>query len=185
MQDTKRNLTDSTSGACAVFYTLPGGRKSPTLKSWSEPVQTPCESRLQWLGHVRRIEAGCIPKDPLYSELAEGSPPVRRLGLRFRDVCKRDLNRLSIPTTIWEDIAEDRVAWRLAVWQGLLTFEVTQTNALAKTRASRKQREVLPREPRTFVRAKCSRNCHSCIGLFSHSREWGPPGFPIPLPQFL
>ena len=42
MQDTRRNLAASTSGDCAVFYTLSGRRKSPTLKSWSEPAQTAC-----------------------------------------------------------------------------------------------------------------------------------------------
>ena len=32
-----------------------------------------CERHLRWLGHVRRMDKGCIPKDLQYSELAESS----------------------------------------------------------------------------------------------------------------
>ena len=98
------------------------------------------ERRLRWFGHVKRMEAGRIPKDLLYGELAEGSRLVGHPCLRFRDACKRDLKRLSISTTTWEDITEDCVAWGLAVRQGVLPAEVAWNNALVQTSASRKRR---------------------------------------------
>ena len=143
------------------------------------------ERRLRWLGHIRHMEASRIPKDLLYGELAEGSHPVGRPRLCFSDVCKRDLKRLSIPTTTWEDIADDRVAWCHAVRQGVLTAEVARNEALVQTRVSRKQRELLPREPSTFGCATYSRECHSRIGLFSHSRKCGPPGCATDVDDFV
>ena len=46
------------------------------------------QRRLRWLGHVRRMEDGRIPKDLLYGELSEGSRPRGRPRLRFKDTCK-------------------------------------------------------------------------------------------------
>ena len=44
------------------------------------------QRRLRWLGHVRRMKNGIIPKDTLYGELATGTRPTRRHVLRFRGV---------------------------------------------------------------------------------------------------
>ena len=66
-----------------------------------------CERRLRWLGHVRRMDKGRIPKDLLYGELAEGTRPVGRPRLRFKDVCKRDMKTCHINTNTWEACAEE------------------------------------------------------------------------------
>ncbi|GAA6071721.1 uncharacterized protein LOC117871822, partial [Tachysurus ichikawai] len=47
------------------------------------------ERRLCCLGHVRRMDPGCIPKDLLYGELAEGARLTGRPRLRYKDVCKK------------------------------------------------------------------------------------------------
>ena len=98
-----------------------------------------------------------------------GRPPLSAHQGRLQ----RDLKRISIPTTSWEDIVDDRAAWRLAVREGVVTAEAARNNALAQKRASRKQQDLILREPLSFVCAKCSRNYHSRIGLFSHSRKCG------------
>ena len=49
------------------------------------------QTRLRWLGHVRRIEDSRIPKDLLYAELREGRREVGCPQLRFKDVVKRDV----------------------------------------------------------------------------------------------
>ena len=54
------------------------------------------ERRLRWLGHVRRMEPGRIPKDLLYGELAECSRPLGRPQLRYADLCKRDMKNCDI-----------------------------------------------------------------------------------------
>ena len=44
------------------------------------------------------MKDGRIPKDFLYGELATGKRPTGRPQLRFKDVCKRDLQALGINT---------------------------------------------------------------------------------------
>ena len=65
---------------------------------------------MRWIGHVRRMEDGRIPKDILYGELAFGKRPRGRPQLRYKDVCKRDMKALEIDPEGWEDIAADRSA---------------------------------------------------------------------------
>lgn len=59
------------------------------------------ERRHRWLGHVRRMDKGCISKDLLYGELAEESRPVGRPRLRYKDSCKEDLKTRGIDVTTW------------------------------------------------------------------------------------
>lgn len=54
------------------------------------------QRRLRWLGHVSRMNAGRIPRDLLYGELATGSRPAGRPILRYKDVCKQDLKASNI-----------------------------------------------------------------------------------------
>ena len=74
------------------------------------------QRRLRWLGHVRRMEDGRLPKDILYGQLTSGARQVGRLALRFKDACKRDMKACDISPKRkgWEAVAEDRTAWRQA-----------------------------------------------------------------------
>ena len=65
------------------------------------------QKRLRWLGHVRRMQDGRIPKDILYGELATGSRPAGRPVLRYKDVCKRDMKTDNINPADWEAAAGD------------------------------------------------------------------------------
>ena len=67
-----------------------------------------------------------IPKDLLYGELATVTRPTGQPQLRFKDVCKRDLEALSINTDSWEVTATDRDAWRYTVKVGLSRYKETQ-----------------------------------------------------------
>ena len=49
------------------------------------------ERPLRWLGHVKRMEPGCIPKDILYGKLTESKRTAGCPLLRYKDPCKRDL----------------------------------------------------------------------------------------------
>lgn len=49
------------------------------------------QRRLRWLGYVRRMDDGRIPKHILYGELATGSRRTGRPILRYKDTCKRDM----------------------------------------------------------------------------------------------
>ena len=54
------------------------------------------QRRMRWIGHVRRMEDGRIPKDILYGELTVGKRPRGRPQLRYKDVCKRYMRALKI-----------------------------------------------------------------------------------------
>ena len=54
------------------------------------------QRRMRWIGHVRRMEDGRIPKDNLYGEIAVGKRLRGRPQLRYKDVCKRDMRALEI-----------------------------------------------------------------------------------------
>jgi hypothetical protein len=130
-----------------------------------------CERRLRWLGHVKRMDPGRIPKDLLYGELAEGSRLTGRPKLRFKDVCKRDLKRCDMDTHSQEYIADNRPAWRQSVKEGTRHAEDELTAAAIAKRSRRKERSQNPQQPTCFSCTRCGRDCHSHIGLHSHSRK--------------
>ena len=68
------------------------------------------QRHMRWLGHVTPMEDSRIPKDLLCGELATGKRPTERPQLRFKDVCKRDLQALGINSDSWEVTATDRDA---------------------------------------------------------------------------
>ena len=55
-----------------------------------------CKRRLRWIGHVRRMGNGRIPKDIMFGQLKDGNRPKGRPRLRYKDVVKRDLKKTDI-----------------------------------------------------------------------------------------
>ena len=130
------------------------------------------QRRMRWLGHVVRMDAGRIPKDLLYGELAQGKRPRGRPQLRYKDVCKRDIKALSIDQNTWEAIALERSTWRRTVRSGLSLFEDSLSQLQEERRARRKATTAQPyKEVSKFICAICHRDCHSRNGLISHSRR--------------
>ena len=134
------------------------------------------QCRIRWLGHVRRMEDGRIPKDLLYGELSAGTRAQGRPKLRFKDVCKRDLKALDIDVSTWEDTAADRSRWRHAHNSGLASSERKQQQAAEERRTRRKNQQQLPPSDNIYTCTTCGRACHSRIGLHSHSRRCSNPG---------
>ena len=127
------------------------------------------QRRMRWLGHVTRMKVGRIPKDLLYGELATGKRPTGRPQLRFKDVCKRDLQALGINTDSWEVTATDD--WRHTVKVGLSQYEETQRVKAEEKRHHKKTVCLASRPTTAFTYSKCGRNYHSRIGLHSHKRH--------------
>ena len=94
-------------------------------------LQTLKIRRMRWLGHLRRMPDGRLPKDILYSKLCTGSRPRGRPMLRFKDVANRDLVALDIDTERWEELAEDRTGWRNALRKGGEALEAWWLEKLA------------------------------------------------------
>ena len=113
------------------------------------------QRRLGWLGHVRRMEDGRIPKDVLYGELASGKRTVGRPQLRYKS---------------WEDAAADRNKWRCVLRKQLKSGEEKIQTSANEKRAKRKAR-IVTATPTSHTCKKCGRDCHSRIGLISHSRR--------------
>ena len=134
------------------------------------------ERRLRWLGHVRRIEDGKIPKDLLYGELTIGQRSQGRPQQYFRNVCKRDLRDCEIDVQEWEALAEDRDEWRLSVKTGIVN---SRRDEAEEKRQRRKERttdcQSCHSPNQDFVCALCGRDWHSRIGLYSHSRKCSLP----------
>ena len=131
------------------------------------------QCRLRWLGHVYRMDDGRIPKDVLYGELAIGRRPAERPALRFKDVCRRDLKVANIDPGMWEQIAANRSGWRSAVRLGVKAGEDKRIELLEVRRRCRKQRQEFmdSNHPSPFCCITCGRDCHSRIGLVSHTRR--------------
>ena len=130
------------------------------------------QRRLRWLGHVRRMEDGRIPKDILYGQLATGKRRTGRPQLRYSDACKRDMKALDIDVRDWEDLAADRPKWRAALTTHLKAGEKKMTAAAEEKRARRKERQPATSTDNSTHRCDtCGKICGSRIGLFSHAKR--------------
>ncbi|XP_063605235.1 uncharacterized protein LOC134780428 [Penaeus indicus] len=134
------------------------------------------QRRLRWLGHVWRMEDGRIPKDLLYGQLATGTRRPGRPTLRFKDVCKRDMKACNIKPEVWEPAADDRDHWRQAVHRGSRLADEARFQQAAEKRSRRKERAASASSVLSgFICTNCNRDCHSRIGLHSHSRRCSQP----------
>lgn len=111
-------------------------RRTKALSLYS----TMAKRRLRWLGHVRRMDDGRIPKDLLYGELEQGKRKTGRPLLRFSDTCKRDMKAFNIATDRWENLANDRSKWRAALHKGELACEEKRLERWQRRRQQRHRR---------------------------------------------
>ena len=133
------------------------------------------QRRLRWLGHAHRMEPDRLPREILYGELREGVRRVGRPLLRYKEVIKRDLRSALIDTSAWEDIANHRDTWRQSVKVGVSKAEANARVQARYKRAARKKRADSARVSTRHVCATCNRDCHSRIGLHSHTRSCPTP----------
>ena len=129
------------------------------------------QRRLRWLGHVHRMQDGRIPKDILYGQLETGKRVQGRPQLRYKDVCKRDMKALNMSVDCWEDLAQDRSCWRQTVKRSTRRGEQQLQIASDERRARRKNSHQTSPATSVFTCSHCGRDCHSRIGLHSHSRR--------------
>ena len=100
-----------------------------------------------------------------YGELETGKIPTGPPQLRFKDVCKRDLQALGINTDFWEVTATDREPWRHTVKLGL-----SQQIKAEEKRLCKKTVCLASRPTTAFTCSKYGKDCHSRIGLHSHKK---------------
>ena len=118
------------------------------------------QRRLRWLGHVRRMDDGRIPKNLLYGELASGSRSQGRLRLRYKDTCKRDMKCNRNP-----------VVEESCTVSGLLARRCT-----IRHKAGRARPYWLPKEEESRPQVYPSRTCSDSLHLSSVQQR-------LPLPH--
>jgi len=115
---------------------------------------------------------GRISKDLLYSKLASGISSQGRPHLGFKDACEGDMKVLEQAPYNWEQVAADRNKWRKELHQGLQTGKTKlQQEAIDKHTLRKIRQNIRPIKPSTFKCTHCDRDCHSRVGLYSHSRS--------------
>ena len=133
-------------------------------------------SQLRWAGHVWRMGDERIPKQLLHGELWEGESHRGGRRKRFKDTLKHNMKQCGINADQWETAAEDRNKWRAGIKQGVELFEAKRLAAMGEKRATGKNRLQQQQQAGaaggdpSFGCGVCQRDCHSRIGLVSHSR---------------
>ena len=94
-------------------------KKKGNVETYWTHHLTHSQHRLRWLDHILRMGDERIPKSLLYSELVGGRRKRGRPTLRFKDVCKRDLQSLNVGIDKWEELANDRDKWPSSVYRNL------------------------------------------------------------------
>lgn len=136
----------------------------------------PRQHRLCWLGRVCRMEDGQMLKDTMYGELACGKRPLGRPQLCYKDICNYDMKSLNINTGSWEDATADHKRWQNVFQKQLKAGEKGILKLAEEKRASQKARSHGGQWTTIHICTRCSRDCHSRIGLISHSKcctSWG------------
>ena len=141
--------------------------------------RTNCESiestltrrTLRWVGHVIRMPEERLPKQVLYSELAEGARLAGGQKKRFKDHIKKTLKECNIDPTRLEDLAVDRTTYRSTIKQGVQHLETERRSRRDRKRATRHQRHQQPRqEDAAYNCEACGRGFITRPGLLSHIR---------------
>ena len=70
------------------------------------------QMNLRWLRHVERMDHQRLPWQLLYLQLCEGKRNLGRPRLRFKDTIKRNLEKLDMDRSSWQQKAKDRAVWR-------------------------------------------------------------------------
>ena len=102
--------------------------KMPSVEAILTGVQ------LRWAGHVVRMDNSRLPKVIFYGELKQGTRPIGRPKLRYRDVIKRHLITTGLDVDNWEAAANDRIKWRTEIKRGMNVVDVQRASRAAEKR---------------------------------------------------
>ena len=116
----RRKLLPSTSDASVIFSELGGNIRLLRCTGLTTMYTKVSQHMICWIGYVLMINNEHIPKSLIYSELVGGKRNVGRPRLRYKNVCKIDLNSLHIDIDDWEKLIDD-----CNKWLSLFTGEAT------------------------------------------------------------
>ena len=87
----------------------------------------------------------------------------------YKDICKQDLKALGMDHNRWETLTSQHSAWRQGVHHVLSQFEGTLVHQAEAKRTSQKQLNQGAGQGTDWICLPCGRDCHSRIGLLSHT----------------
>lgn len=128
------------------------------LESATDKVQ---KRRLEWLGHLARMESDRIPKSILFGWLPQPRP---RCGprKRWRDEIRTDLKEIKVPECDWYKTAtSSRSAWKTAYKQGVANLAEAQL-ASSTRRPQQAQRQFQCNVCLRSFRRDSDRKRHKC-----------------------
>ena len=130
------------------------------------------ERTLRWAGHMQRMPAERLPKAVFYSELAEGTRSIGRPKKRYKDHLKDTLKHCGINPNEFENLADDRSAWRQAVRAGASRYEEEIRNKNEQLRYARHNRQHDEQQAANFLCQErgCGKGFRTAAGLSSHTR---------------
>ena len=130
------------------------------------------QTRLRWLGHIKRMDDSCIPNTVLYSETRDGSKKLGHLLLSYSDNSKRDMTLFDMNIETWEECALQRSLWREKVTAGTKKYEQALLQRKEMHRQKRKQLQTSwnADDDDAYICEHCNKRCRSRIGLYSHIR---------------
>jgi hypothetical protein len=78
-------------------------------------------TRLQWAGHVARMDENCMPRRLMYVQM-EGLRKVGRPRARWRDEVRKDVRMLGLST--WWATAMNQEEWRKLLRETKTLYEL-------------------------------------------------------------
>ena len=119
------------------------------------------QRQLRWAGHVRRMPESRLPRQVMYSEMAEGARLQGGQRKRFKDNLKAILKKCDISHSDWEGVPGDRDLWRQTCCEGLERY-ADKCDAAAEERRTRRRRSFRPQAQ--YPCDMCGRVCGSGSG---------------------
>ncbi|VDL89796.1 unnamed protein product [Schistocephalus solidus] len=141
--------------------------------------------QLRWSGHLVRMDDERLPNRLFYGDVATGARQQGGQKRRYKDTLNKSLKQLQINSVTWEDLVQDRPAWRRSVKTGSAIYEANRIAADKAKRAAGKSPE-----PRTNIAdaqdlptcPRCQRIFFARIGLVGHLRTLCTNNPKIPIP---
>ena len=172
----ERKLTVFTYATSDTFWTSPGKTRSLTTLSWKE-LDAPACSRCWNRDMCAGLATSCAwmtdgsPKTSSTENLCRENVPQADHSCNSKMCSKRDLKALNIDQNNWEATALKRSAWRQTIQNGLSKFEEKLARQHKEKSTRRKAAAQAGRLASDFICALYHRDCHSRIGLASHTRH--------------